>query len=93
MSYSEYKDKKFMHRGEEAGQTDENFYITGDNDVTYELSAAVYYIWKMLDGTKTLSEVVDQASKELNMSVNELQEPITMIVLKLLENNLIVEAK
>ncbi|HEW63803.1 MULTISPECIES: PqqD family protein [Fervidicoccus] len=93
MSYAELKSKKFTHKGEETGATEDTFYVTDENQVTYEMSAAVYYIWKVSDGTKSLEEIVKQASEELNMPVNELEEPIAMIITKLLESNLLAEVK
>ncbi|MEM0020968.1 MAG: PqqD family protein [Fervidicoccaceae archaeon] len=92
MSYAEIKEKRFMRKGEEAGTNNENFYITDESNVTYELSAAVYYVWKLADGIKTVEEIVKQASSELNMPEEELQEPIAVIMLKLLENNLVSES-
>ncbi|MEM0061174.1 MAG: PqqD family peptide modification chaperone, partial [Fervidicoccaceae archaeon] len=73
MSYAEIKEKRFMRKGEEAGTNNENFYITDESNVTYELSAAVYYVWKLADGIKTVEEIVKQASSELNMPEEELQ--------------------
>jgi len=38
-----------------------------------------------------VEEIVKQASAELNMPEEELQEPIAIIMLKLLENKLVAE--
>jgi len=91
MSFAEIKGKRYIRKGEDAGTDNENFFVTDESNVTYELSAAVYYIWKLADGTKTVEEIVKQASMELNMPEEELQEPIAMIMLKLLESNLVAE--
>ncbi|MFP3268989.1 MAG: PqqD family peptide modification chaperone [Desulfurococcales archaeon] len=91
MSYPDVKQKRFLRKGEEAGTDNENFYVVDESNTTYELSAAVYYVWKLADGTKTVEEIVKQASAELNMPEEELQEPIAIIMLKLLENKLVAE--
>ncbi|MCI4396203.1 MAG: PqqD family protein [Thermoprotei archaeon] len=91
MSYPDVKQKRFLRKGEEAGTDNENFYVVDESNTTYELSAAVYYVWKLADGTKTVEEIVKQASAELNMPEDELQEPIAIIMLKLLENKLVAE--
>jgi len=91
MSFAEIKGKRYIRKGEDAGTDNENFFVTDESNVTYELSAAVYYIWKLADGTKTVEEIVKQASMELNMPEEELQEPIAIIMLKLLESNLVAE--
>lgn len=91
MNYEEIKNKIYQHQGTEAGQSQESFYITTPDQTTYEVTPAVYYIWKLADGTKTIEQITQQASKELQIPTQELQEPITQITQKLLENKLLTE--
>lgn len=81
------KDKKPMKNGQLVGAEDgqQSFYIQLDEERTYQVEAVAYYIWYKCDGTKTVSQIVEEVSKEAELEEQRMREPIALI-LKELQN-------
>lgn len=88
-------EKKYMRKGREVGSYENSFYIQlGESKgEVYELSPAVYYVWRMSNGNMTVQELIQHASKELEIEEEKLRQPIIDIIEKLSEANLIEETK
>ncbi|MEM1620068.1 MAG: PqqD family protein [Fervidicoccaceae archaeon] len=91
VEYEKVKDKIYVKRGQSVGMTDENFVVALSDEDVYELSPAAYYIWELMEGDKTVEQVVARIVEELEMSPEELKEPVAAMVEKLAEVGLLEE--
>ncbi len=95
VSYEDIKDLRPKRLGASIGMDGENFIVALDENKAYSLTAGAYYVWSICDGSKTVGELVETLSEELSsnpetaMSVDELKEPITVIITQLQEAGLI----
>ena len=93
MSSTDLMEKVYVKRGFEVAVEKDKFYIQAGENEIYELSPAVYYVWRLNDGEKTVGDIIKHASKELEIEEEKLKQPIIEIIEKLAEANLIYEAK
>jgi len=93
VNYEEVRGKVFLRQGSEMGAEGDNFYVALPDSVVYELPPAVYYVWSVLDGERTLEKTIEDSSAELQVDKQELIEPFMAILEKLLEAGLAVEVR
>lgn len=95
LTYEEIKAKKPVKKGISVGMEGENYIVALDENIAYTLTAGAFYVWSVCNGEKTVEELVNKLSEELSvdeetaMSVDELKEPVTVIIGQLLEAGLI----
>ncbi|OYT46667.1 MAG: PqqD family protein [Desulfurococcales archaeon ex4484_42] len=90
MAYEKIMDKKPQRVGTELGRDEsQNYIIAIDEEKIYSISFVAYYVWTLCDGSQTVRELVDRISKELNAPVDELKEPVSLILEKLSEVGLV----
>uniref|UniRef100_A0A7J3ZKJ7 PqqD family protein n=1 Tax=Fervidicoccus fontis TaxID=683846 RepID=A0A7J3ZKJ7_9CREN len=91
MEYDEIKDKVYVKRGQSIGSTGESFVVAVDEESLYELSPAAYYVWEQMNGERTVAQIVEKISSELNIDYEELKQPVALVIEKLLEVGLLAE--
>jgi hypothetical protein len=80
---------KPMRNGELINQEGENYYIKISDDKVYEVAPVAYYIWYMCDGNSTVDQIIERISKEANLSIEQLHDPVYTIIRELLKAELI----
>lgn len=91
MNYEDAKNKVFLRQGADLGMQGDSYYVGLPDNVVYELPVAVYYVWSVLDGERTLEKTIEDSSAELQIDKNALIEPFMAILEKLIEAKLVVE--
>lgn len=91
MNYEEVKDKKPQRLGEfiDKAENGENYIIKLSDDKIYEVAPIAYYIWALCDGEKTVTQIIDEISKEANIDFEQLKEPIVAVLDQLQQASLI----
>ncbi|AWR96672.1 PqqD family peptide modification chaperone [Acidianus sulfidivorans JP7] len=91
MNFEDIKDKKPKKVGEflDKAENGENYIIKLSEDKIYEVAPIAYYIWAMCDGEKTVTQIVDEVSKEANIEFDQLKEPISAVLDQLQQASLI----
>lgn len=89
MNYEELKVKKPLRKGQELGEQDQYIVIANEKEEVYGLTPAIFYIWQMCDGNKTVEDIVEHVSKEAEIEASKLQEPIATIITQLYEAELV----
>lgn len=67
--------------------------IADMEDELYTLNETGRTIWKRLDGTKNLQEVVEELSREYEAVPDEIEEDVMGLVAELLERKIIIGKK
>ena len=67
--------------------------IADMEDELYTLNETGRTIWKRLDGTKSLQEVVEELSREYEAAPEEIEEDVMGLVSELLERKILIGKK
>lgn len=91
MNFDEVKDKKPQRMGEyiDKAENGENYIIKVADDKIYEVAPIAYYIWALCDGEKTVTQLIDEISKEANIEFEQLKEPVVAVLDQLQQASLI----
>jgi hypothetical protein len=91
ITYDDIKDKKPMKKGEvvDKAENGENYIIKLEEDKVYEVAPIAFYVWNMCDGEKTVTEILDEISKEANLETSQIRDPIVTVLEQLQEAALI----
>ncbi|OYT40992.1 MAG: PqqD family protein [Desulfurococcales archaeon ex4484_58] len=87
--WEDLKDKKPIRKGVFIGEQDEKFYVAKSEEEIYELSALVYYVWLISDGEHTVEDLANRMSKEIQVELNEVKEPLIIALNSLYDVQLI----
>ncbi len=79
-----------IKKGKLAKTEDDKLVLVNDKNQAFVVDQAVIGIWKMLDGNKTVNEVVQEVAKETDAMPEQLSPQITAIVDKLKEVGLVI---
>lgn len=74
------KDKKPLRQGFFIGEENEKYYVAKSEEEVYELSALVYYVWLICDGEHTIEQLADQMSKDINIELDQIIEPLLLAI-------------
>lgn len=72
-------------KGRLAKTEDDELVLVNDENIAYVVDQAIISIWNMLDGTKTVSDVVEDIVQRTDAKSEQLEPPINAIVEKLKE--------
>ncbi|ACP37053.1 PqqD family protein [Saccharolobus islandicus] len=91
MNFEDVKDKKPKKIGEliDRSEENENYIVKVAEDKVYELAPIAYYIWTMCDGNKSVDEIVNELSKEANLDISQVRDPVVMVLDELEKASLI----
>ncbi|BFH73569.1 PqqD family protein [Sulfurisphaera javensis] len=91
MNFEEVKDLKPQKIGEflDKSEDGEGYIVKVSEDKVYELAPIAYYVWDLCDGNKTVDQIVTQISQEANLSVDQVRDPILMVLDELKKASLI----
>ncbi|MDT7875216.1 MAG: PqqD family protein [Sulfolobus sp.] len=91
MNFEEVKDLKPQKIGEfiDKSEDGEGYIIKVSEDKVYELAPIAYYVWELCDGNKTVTQILTQISQEANLSVDQVRDPILMVLDELKKASLI----
>jgi hypothetical protein len=78
--YEEMKNLKPLRQGTFVGEEEEKFYIAKSEEEVYELSPLAYYIWLLCDGEHTVEEVAQTLSKDVNVELEDVIEPLIAVL-------------
>ncbi|WP_448579383.1 PqqD family protein [Thermosphaera sp.] len=87
--FQEIKLWKPSRQGEFLGEEDEKFYVALSQEEVYELSPLAYYVWLLCDGERTVEQIADHISKEVQVEVSEVIEPLVVALDQLSNVNLV----
>ncbi len=76
--FQEIKSLKPSRQGVFLGEEDEKFYVAKTEEEVYELSALAYYVWLLCDGEHTVEEMVTKMSQDVQVSEEEVIEPLVI---------------
>ncbi len=79
-----------IKKGKLAKTEDDKLVLVNDKNQAFVVDQAVIGIWKMLDGNKTVNEVVQEVAKGTDAMPEQLSPQITAIVDKLKEVGLVI---
>ncbi|MFQ5819363.1 MAG: PqqD family protein [Candidatus Heimdallarchaeota archaeon] len=79
-----------IKKGKLAKTEDDKLVLVNDKNQAFVVDQAVIGIWKMLDGNKTVNEVVQEVAKGTDAKAEQLSPQITAIVDKLKEVGLVI---
>ncbi len=89
-AYENMKNLKPMRNGEYLGEDKEKFYVALSPTTIYELSPLAYYVWLLCDGEHSVKEIAERMSKDLNLPLDEVVEPLVLALNGLNNVNLVV---
>ncbi|MCI2413777.1 MAG: PqqD family protein [Candidatus Aramenus sp.] len=91
MNFDEIKDVKPVRKGEviDKSEDGENYIIKLAEDKIYEVAPIAFYVWNMCDGEKTVSQIIEEISKEANIESSQIRDPIVTVLEQLQEASLI----
>ncbi|MBW9141071.1 MAG: PqqD family protein [Candidatus Aramenus sp.] len=91
MNFEEIKDVKPVRNGEviDKSEDGENYIIKLSEDKIYEVAPIAFYVWNMCDGEKTVSQIIEEISKEANIESSQIRDPIVTVLEQLKEASLI----
>ncbi|ACP34348.1 conserved hypothetical protein [Sulfolobus islandicus Y.G.57.14] len=91
MNFEDVKDKKPKKIGEliDRSEENENYIVKVAEDKVYELAPIAYYIWTMCDGNRSVDEIVNELSKEANLDISQVRDPVVMVLDELEKASLI----
>jgi hypothetical protein len=91
VNFEEVKDLKPQKIGEfiDKSEDGEGYIIKVSEDKVYELAPIAYYVWELCDGNKTVTQILTQISQEANLSVDQVRDPILMVLDELKKASLI----
>ena len=91
MNFSEVKDLKPQKVGEFIDKTEdgEGYIVKISEEKVYELAPIAYYVWELCDGEKTVEQIITQISTEANLPIEQIRDPILMVLDELQKNSLI----
>jgi hypothetical protein len=91
VNFEEVKDLKPQKIGEfiDKSEDGEGYIIKVSEDKVYELAPIAYYVWELCDGNKTVTQILTQISEEANLSVDQVRDPILMVLDELKKASLI----
>ncbi|EWG07843.1 MAG: hypothetical protein ASUL_02329 [Candidatus Aramenus sulfurataquae] len=91
MNFDEIKDVKPVRNGEviDKSEDGENYIIKLSEDKIYEVAPIAFYVWNMCDGEKTVSQIIEEISKEANIESSQIRDPIVTVLEQLKEASLI----
>ncbi len=76
--FQEIKSLKPSRQGVFLGEENEKFYIAKTEEEVYELSALAYYVWLLCDGEHTVEEMILKMSQDIQVSEEEVIEPLVI---------------
>jgi hypothetical protein len=91
VNFDEIKDVKPVRKGEviDKSEDGENYIIKLAEDKIYEVAPIAFYVWNMCDGEKTVSQIIEEISKEANIESSQIRDPIVTVLEQLQEASLI----
>jgi hypothetical protein len=91
VNFDEIKDVKPVRNGEviDKSEDGENYIIKLSEDKIYEVAPIAFYVWNMCDGEKTVSQIIEEISKEANIESSQIRDPIVTVLEQLKEASLI----
>lgn len=91
MNFEDVKNLKPQKVGEylDKSEDGEGYIVKVSEDKVYELAPIAYYVWDLCDGEKTVDQIVAQISQEANLSVDQVRDPILMVLDELMKASLI----
>ena len=91
MNFNEVKDLKPQKIGEFIDKTEdgEGYIVKVSEEKVYELAPIAYYVWELCDGEKTVEQIITQISTEANLPIDQVRDPILMVLDELQKNSLI----
>jgi len=91
VNFEEIKDVKPVRNGEviDKSEDGENYIIKLSEDKIYEVAPIAFYVWNMCDGEKTVSQIIEEISKEANIESSQIRDPIVTVLEQLKEASLI----
>jgi hypothetical protein len=91
VNFEDVKDKKPKKIGEliDRSEENENYIVKVAEDKVYELAPIAYYIWTMCDGNRSVDEIVNELSKEANLDISQVRDPVVMVLDELEKASLI----
>jgi len=91
MNFNEVRDLKPQKIGEFIDKTEdgEGYIVKVSEEKIYELAPIAYYVWELCDGEKTVEQIITQISTEANLPVEQVRDPILMVLDELQKNSLI----
>ncbi len=87
--FEDLRDLRPKRLGVEVGAEGDLFYVAGPDGSIYELGAAAFYVWSMCDGERSVGDIVTTISEEAGIPRDDLEEPVSIIVEKLMEAGLL----
>ncbi|MEM0378463.1 MAG: PqqD family protein [Thermosphaera sp.] len=87
--FNEIKEWKPSRQGDFLGEEDEKFYVALSQEEVYELSPLAYYVWLLCDGERTVSQIAEHISTEVQVDVSEVIEPLVVALEQLSSVNLV----
>ncbi len=87
--YNLLKNHKPVREGLYLGSEDDKFYVAKSQEEIYELTALPYYVWLLCDGEHTVSEIAEKMSKDVEVKIEEVIEPLVRSIESLSEVGLI----
>ncbi len=76
--FQEIKTLKPSRQGVFLGEENEKFYVAKTEEEVYELSALAYYVWLLCDGEHTVEEMASKMSQDVQVSEEEVIEPLVI---------------
>ena len=65
--------------------------IGDEEDELYSLNETGQVIWRLLDGKKTLREIIQELSSEFNASAGELADDVIGLVTELVKKKIVIQ--
>jgi 2-keto-3-deoxy-L-rhamnonate aldolase RhmA len=87
--YNLIKNHKPIREGLYLGNENDKFYVAKSQEEIYELTALPYYVWLLCDGEHTVGEIAEIMSKDVQVELNEVIEPLIRSIESLSEVGLI----
>lgn len=84
----EEEQRRLTRKGSAGRAVDGSLVLVNENDQAFKVNEAIVMVWQMCDG-KTLEELFEEVSMATGIDIEDLKEPITDIVAKLKQVNLV----
>ena len=80
---------KLAKQGKEVQQQDGSLALVNEQNQGFMVNEHLIAFWKMCDGTKTVTELVDTFAVKLNMQRSDVEKDVADLVQQMLEANLV----
>lgn len=80
---------KPVKQGKVIQQTDGSLALINDQNQGFMVNEQLVEFWKMCDGTKTVTQLVDTFAAKLNMQRSDVEKEVVELVQQMLEGNLL----